>query len=75
MTLVQAYDTRTGEKLPHRVRDTAVNHPVLGKHLSMTPRQKAGKRAASKQSVPVATTPEAAPVAETDTPAAGDTKE
>lgn len=55
MALVQAYDTRTGDKLPHLVRDAAVSHPVLGKHLSLTPRQKA----AEKKAAPAATAPAA----------------
>lgn len=66
MTLVNAYDIRTGQKLPHRVRDSVVNHEVLGEHLSLTPREKSGKRAAPKQPAPVATNNP------TETPAAGD---
>lgn len=48
MTLVPAYDTRTGEKLPHQVPEHWIGHPRLGAHLSRTPRQKAAdnKRAA-----------------------------
>lgn len=59
--LIDAYDTRTGQKLPHRVNDAAVDHPVIGKHLSRTPRQKA----ADKKT----------PISGTKTPPAGDGKE
>lgn len=59
MTLVTAYDKRTGEKLPHQVPEHWIEHPRLGVHLSRTPRQKAAdkKRAARPA---------------TETPAAGD---
>lgn len=60
MPLVEAYDTRTGDKLPHRVTEAAVNHPVIGKHLSPTPRQKAADTKATKA---------------TKTPATGEGKE
>lgn len=60
MTLVVAYDTRTGDKIPHLVRDAVVAHPTLGKHLSLTPRQKATDKKA---------------ISATKTPAAGDKKE
>lgn len=39
--LVHAYDTRTGKKLAHQVPAKWIGHPILGKHLSLTPRQKA----------------------------------
>ena len=62
--LVEAYDTRTGKKLPNRVPAKAVGDPVVGPHLSLTPRSKAaGKKAA----LPPADT--------TTAPDAGDEKE
>ena len=39
--LVHAYDTRTGQKLAHQVPASWIGHPVLGRHISRTPRQKA----------------------------------
>ncbi len=60
--LVEVYDTRTGKKLPNRVPLKAVGDPVVGPHLSLTPRQKAVKKAA--------------PAADsTETPVAGERKE
>lgn len=49
--LVHAYDTRTGKKLAHQVPAKWIGHPILGKHLSLTPRQKAAdtKKAAPTQ--------------------------
>lgn len=46
MALIDAYDTRTGEKLPQLVPEHWIDHPVLGVHLSRLPSQKA--RAATK---------------------------
>lgn len=37
---VDAYDTRTGKKLNHSVPAAWIGHPVLGVHLSETPRSK-----------------------------------
>lgn len=45
MALVDAYDTRTGENLQHRVPAHFIGHPVLGEHLSKTTRQKAADAA------------------------------
>lgn len=41
---VDAYDTRTGTKLPYLVPEHWIKHPVLGKHLSQTPRSKKERR-------------------------------
>lgn len=60
--LVEAYDTRTGKKLPNRVPAKAVGDPVVGPHLSLTPRQKAAKKAGSSAE-------------STETPVAGEGKE
>ncbi|WP_159622674.1 hypothetical protein [Ruania rhizosphaerae] len=38
---VDAYDTRTGKKLQHRVPEYFIGHRKFGRHLSKTPRQKA----------------------------------
>lgn len=62
MALIDAYDKRTGRKLPQRVPEHFIGHPVLGEHLSKTPRQKA------------ADTRKAAPAATPKAPAAGDTE-
>ncbi|GAA1992909.1 hypothetical protein GCM10009718_33290 [Isoptericola halotolerans] len=63
--LVDAYDNRTGKKLPNRVPAKAIGHPVVGPHLSRTPRSKAaGKKAAPS-----------APAKSTETPVAGEGKE
>lgn len=62
MALVNAYNTRTGKKVPHQVPEHWIDHPRIGKHLSRTPSGKtAGKPKATK--------------AATETPAAGDEKE
>lgn len=45
MTFVRAYDSRTGQKLEHLVPERHIDHPVLGKHLSRTPRSKARSKA------------------------------
>lgn len=37
MALVDAWDKRTGEKLPHFVPKHLIGHPVLGAHLSDKP--------------------------------------
>lgn len=49
---VDAYDTRTGTKLPYLVPEHWIKHPVLGKHLSQTPRSRA------KRDNPMTTTTE-----------------
>lgn len=54
MALIDAYDKRTGDKLPHRVTEAAVDHPVLGEHLSRTPRQKAADRKTTSTNTPAA---------------------
>lgn len=56
MTLVTAYDTRTGEKLPHQVPEHWIGHPRLGAHLSRTPRQKAADKKAVKATTKTPTT-------------------
>lgn len=61
-TLVDAYDTRTGEKLPHRVRRAAVGHPAIAPHLSLTPPSRTKKKAATE-------------AAATETPATGENEE
>lgn len=55
--LVDAYDTRTGKKLPHRVRREAVGDPVVGPHLSLTPRAKAAERKAPAKPAVAPTAP------------------
>lgn len=60
---VAAYDTQTGQKLPHLVPEHHIDHPVLGKRLSRLPSAKARKKAASADPVPT-----------TETPAIGDDK-
>lgn len=49
---VEVYDTRTGDKLPNPVPPHHVTHPVLGRHLSLTPRTKADQSGLSAGSVP-----------------------
>ena len=41
MALVDAYDTKTGKKLPYQVPEHHIDHPVLGRRLSKTPSQRA----------------------------------
>lgn len=41
MRFVEAYDRRTGAKLPHLVPERFIGHPIIGPHLAKTPRQKA----------------------------------
>lgn len=55
---VDAYDKRTGKKLPHRVPESHLR--IFSEVLSPTPRHKARTKAASA----VDTTPEAAPGAD-----------
>jgi hypothetical protein len=64
VTLVTAYDTRTGQKLGRQVPAHWVGHPRFGPHWSLTPRQKA----ADKKAAPAADTT-------TDAPVSGDKKE
>ncbi|GAB6937076.1 hypothetical protein ACQP60_18950 [Isoptericola variabilis] len=45
---VPAYDTRTGKKLPHFVPEHHIDHPVIGRFLSRTPRAKASGRKAAE---------------------------
>lgn len=54
MALIEAYDTRTGERLPYLVPEHFVGHPALGPHMSKTPRQKAADRQAAKSATPKA---------------------
>ena len=46
MSLIEAYNKHTGEKLPHLVPEKWVGHPVFGPSLSKTPRQKAAEKPA-----------------------------
>ncbi len=48
MTFINAYDTRTGQKLPYLVPERHVDHPVLGRNLSRFPSQ--SKKARKKNS-------------------------
>lgn len=82
MALVEAYDTRTGRK--YRVRPEAVGHPVIGKHLALTPRAKArgsktadtAARTTRKATGKPAATGSADTAAPTiETPVAGDRKD
>ena len=66
MAFVYAYSKRTGKKLANQVPEEWLDHPVLGKGLSRTPRQKAAETA-------VRTAP--AKSTTTEPPAAGDKKE
>lgn len=49
---VTAYDTSTGEILPHPVPAHWFDHPVLGANLSKTPRQKAADKARKGTTAP-----------------------
>lgn len=60
MSLIEAYNRTTGDKLRQLVPEHWIGHPVLGANLAKTPRQKAADR-------------KAATSASTQTPAAGDT--
>lgn len=62
-----AYDVRTGAKQPNSLPLRIINHPVLGKHLSLTPSAKAPDKRARKPRAPK--TPDE-PAVET-TPATG----
>ncbi len=74
MAFINVYAKSTGEK--HRIPEHWLDVPSLSKQFTKTPRQrKADERAAAKRSDPVATTPEAAIVADDETPATGDQKE
>lgn len=83
MTLIAAYDTRTGEKLQQLVPAHWIGHPVLGEGLAKTPRQKAAEKAAAKPAAPsrsnssrrstASGSTASAPATTTQTPAAGDT--
>lgn len=42
---VDAWNRKTGKKLPHPVPEHWLTHPVLGRDLSKTPRQKAADKA------------------------------
>ena len=49
MSLIEAYDKITGEKLPHLVPEKWVGHPTFGPRLSLTPRaKKAGATATTE---------------------------
>lgn len=63
MTFVSAYSTRTGKKLPAPVPERWLDHPVLGEHLSKTPRRRAREAATAQVEVKAPTT---------EAPAAGD---
>lgn len=58
---VDAYDTRTGRKLPHLVPEARLDHPVWGRYLARTPRSKA----------PAATTSAASLIQTSAAPVAG----
>lgn len=74
MAFINVYAKTTGEK--HKVPAHWLDVPSIAKQFTKTPRQrKADERAAARQSDPVATTPEAAIVADDETPATGDQKE
>lgn len=74
MAFLDVYAKTTG--LKHRVPEHWLAVPSIARNFTKTPRQKkADERTAAKHSDPVATNPEAAPVAENETPAAGDKKE
>lgn len=69
--LVDVYDTRTGKKLPNRVPLKAVGDPIVGPHLSLTPRAKSTIKptpVGKKTAAPL-------PVENTETPVAGEGKE
>lgn len=71
---IDVYAKGTG--LKHRVPEHFMEVPSIARNFTKTPRQrKADERAAARRSEPVATNPEAAIVAETETPDAGDKKE
>ncbi len=42
MTMLPAYDVRTGRKLPHYVPEHWFDHPVWGKTVRRTPRSSGG---------------------------------
>lgn len=44
MALVDAYNTKTGAKLPYLVPEDHIDHPVLGANLSRLPSQKAQEK-------------------------------
>ncbi len=74
MAFISVYSKASGEK--HRVPEHWLDVPSIAKQFTKTPRQKkADERTAARQSEPVASNPEAAAVAEDETPDAGDKKE
>lgn len=44
MALVDAYNTKTGDKLPYLVPEDHIDHPVLGANLSRLPSQRAQEK-------------------------------
>ncbi len=71
---VEAYDTRTGRKLPGLVPRSRLSHPVWGRHLSATP-SAARRQTPQISPVPAAETPVIPvirPVDTTNAPLAGD---
>jgi len=67
---VEVYDKATGKKLPHPVPEHLVEHPIWGRNLTLTPREKARPRATRRRKrspAPETTTTEA--------PAVGDDNE
>ena len=46
MSLIEAYNKHTGEKLPHLVPEKWVGHPVFGPNLSKAPRHNAAEKPA-----------------------------
>ena len=74
MAFVDAYDKRTGKKLAHRVPESHIDHPVLGRNLSRTPRAKAKADAAPKATKRAKKRATKRPVDPTNAPAVGDDK-
>lgn len=50
MALVDAYDTKTGKKLPYLVPEEHIDHPVLGKRLSRLPSDQSQTESRSRRS-------------------------
>lgn len=73
MALVDAYDTRTGKKLPYLVPEHHFDHPIFGRHISRLPSQKQAGQKKSDTAAVVTVTEPGTPT--TKTPAAGDKKE
>lgn len=80
MAFVDAYNTRTGKKLPYLVPEHHFDHPILGRNISRLPSQKAGQDETGDDTGPVfvdgldrdASTEVPDFITITETPAAGD---